>query len=165
VALRDAVDDSTNRRYSVYSGHAVIDPNRSILDPLRHRQERHRLLPYANVVHGSAQSLVLGEAMRRRDFILASGATVAWPLAGRAQQPTKPVVGLLLEVPWVESTRAAFRRGMADVGYVMEYRIQPDSLTQAAADLVRFNVNVIFAAAPAALPPLVTPRPASLSSG
>jgi putative tryptophan/tyrosine transport system substrate-binding protein len=34
--------------------------------------------------------------------------------------------------------------------YATEYRINPDSLPQAAADLVRLNVNVIFAAAPAA---------------
>ena len=36
---------------------------------------------------GSALSLASGEALRRRDFIMASGATVAWSLAARAQTP------------------------------------------------------------------------------
>ena len=95
--------------------------------------------------------------MRRRDFILASGATVAWPFAARAQQPAMPVIGLLLEVPAPEFVFAAFRQGIAEFGYAegknfaTEYRIKPDSIPQAAADLVRLNVKVIFAAAPEAL--------------
>jgi hypothetical protein len=46
---------------------------------------------------------------------------------------------------------------MAELGYVegknyaTETRIKPGSLPQAAADLVRLNVTVIFAAAPEAL--------------
>ena len=71
-----------------------------------------------------------------------------------------PVIGWLIDVPQgpvVEAVIGAFRRGIAELGYVegknyaTEYRINPDSLAQAAADLVRLNVNVIFAAAPAAL--------------
>ena len=68
-----------------------------------------------------------------------------------------PVVGDLVEGGLVESMSAAFRRGMAELGYVegknlaIEYRINPQSFPQAAADLVRLNVNVIFAPGPAAL--------------
>jgi putative ABC transport system substrate-binding protein len=68
-----------------------------------------------------------------------------------------PVVGYLAEVPDVAHLNAAFQRGMAEFGYVegknfaTEYRVNPETLPEAAADLVRLNVNVIFAAAPAAL--------------
>ncbi len=78
-----------------------------------------------------------------------------------------PVIGVLAEVPLVEPLVAVFRRGMAELGYVegknfvIEYRFRPESLPQAAADLVRLNVNVIFAAAPLS----AKPRPAFLSWG
>jgi putative ABC transport system substrate-binding protein len=96
--------------------------------------------------------------MRRRDFLGVLGsAAVTWPLAARAQQPAMPVIGVLAEVPDVPRLSADFRRGMAELGYVegknvaTEYRFRPESLPQAAADLVRLNVAVIFAAAPEAL--------------
>ena len=66
--------------------------------------------------------------MRRRKFIsLIAGATT-WPLAARAQQPAMPVIGYLLEGAAVEHLLAAFRRGLAEAGYVegkniaIEYR-------------------------------------------
>ena len=96
--------------------------------------------------------------MRRRDFIRVFGGTVAaWPIAALAQQSPIPVIGIIAEVPLVEPLTTAFRRAMAELGYVegknftAEYRMKPKLLPQAAADLVRLNVNVIFAAAPEAL--------------
>ena len=98
--------------------------------------------------------------MRRRDFILASGATVAWPLTAHAQQATMPVIGFLQEGQVVTHLLAAFREGLAEAGYVegknlaIEYRYskdRPELLPEAAGDLVRLNVNVIFAAGPFAI--------------
>jgi putative tryptophan/tyrosine transport system substrate-binding protein len=96
--------------------------------------------------------------MRRREFIAVVGsAALAWPLATRAQRSPMPVIGYLAEVPDVPHLNAAFQRGMAELDYVegknfaIEYRANPESLPQAAGDLVRRNVNAIFAAAPAAV--------------
>jgi putative tryptophan/tyrosine transport system substrate-binding protein len=59
--------------------------------------------------------------MRRRYFITLLGVTAAaWPLAGRTQQPTLPVVGFMrgsTPEAGVE-TLAAFRRGLSETGYV-----------------------------------------------
>jgi putative tryptophan/tyrosine transport system substrate-binding protein len=98
--------------------------------------------------------------MRRREFISVIGAMAAWPLGARAQQPARPVIGFLSPAPGAEAVPhllTAFRRGLAEVGYVegknlaIEYRFtnfSPELMREAAADLVRLNVNVIFAPTP-----------------
>ena len=93
--------------------------------------------------------------MRRREFItLLSGAAAAWPLAGRAQQPTMPVVAFLRTVSAdIESRNVtAFRKGLNETGYVEGQNVTVDyywlespydRLRALIADLVRRQVAVI----------------------
>src|SRR5262249_6163992 len=95
--------------------------------------------------------------MRRRDFIkVVAGSAAGYPLAGRAQQPTMPVIGFLNSAS-PESFApqlAGFHQGLNEVGYVegrnvtIEFRwakAQYNRLPELAADLVRRQVAVIAA--------------------
>jgi putative ABC transport system substrate-binding protein len=92
--------------------------------------------------------------IRRRDFILVlSSAAAAWPIAARAQQPAKPVVGLVHSgTPAMDAISAPFRNGLAEAGYVegrnvaIEHRFSQNEnsrLPDLVADLVRRRVAVI----------------------
>jgi ABC-type uncharacterized transport system substrate-binding protein len=93
--------------------------------------------------------------MRRRDFIaLLGGATIARPLAARAQQRAMPVIGYISGAGPSGPLRAAFQQGLGETGYVegqslaIERRFAEghyDRLPAFAADLVDRKVDVIVA--------------------
>ena len=109
--------------------------------------------------------------IRRREFIgLLGGATAAWPVVTRAQQPTMPVIGFLYSgsAETQQKMLAPFRQGLAEAGYVeeknlaVEYRWADgryERLPELAADLVRRNVNVI--AVPSSTPAALAAKAAS----
>jgi putative tryptophan/tyrosine transport system substrate-binding protein len=104
--------------------------------------------------------------MRRREFItLLGGAAAAWPLAARAQQPAKPVIGYFsarsadAEAP----LRVPFLRALEESGFAagrniaIEYRFaegQDERLPLLAAELVRGQVAMLVA----------TDRPSALAA-
>jgi putative tryptophan/tyrosine transport system substrate-binding protein len=96
----------------------------------------------------------------RRELLAALGGAAAWPLAARAQEPGVPVVGFLSSLSQSVHFANAFRRGLADMGYVegqnvaIEYRWMEDSYDAVpgmAADLVQRHVAVIGAFGPPAV--------------
>jgi putative ABC transport system substrate-binding protein len=97
--------------------------------------------------------------MNRREFIAGLGGAAAWPLAARAQQRKRiPVVGVLFLGRNQDFPQRAFRQGLADAGFVVGENIAIEfrradtqstiQLSALAADLVRRQVDVIFAAGP-----------------
>ena len=102
--------------------------------------------------------------MRRREFIKAATASaVAWPLAARAQQSARPVLGFVNVASAKNFTRplSAFLKGLGETGYVdgqnvaIEYRWaegKNDRLPSFVADLIERKVKVIAATStPAAI--------------
>jgi putative ABC transport system substrate-binding protein len=99
--------------------------------------------------------------MKRRTFItLFGGATVAWPLAARAQQPVMPVIGYLdsRSPEGVADRLRGFRQGLKESGYVENENVtivyrwaenRPDRLQELVTDLVRRRVAMIATAGPA----------------
>ena len=92
----------------------------------------------------------------RREVIAALGAMAAWPLAARAQQPGKifriGFLGFGSAANWANRVEA-LRGGLRDLGYVdgknivIEFRWTEtiEQLPELATELVRMNVDVIFA--------------------
>jgi putative tryptophan/tyrosine transport system substrate-binding protein len=93
--------------------------------------------------------------VRRREFVTLLGGAAAWPLAARAQQPAKVArIGFLDLAPAAGSSRVeALRAGLRNLSYVegknivIEFRWaeRVEQLPEPAAELVRMNVDVIFA--------------------
>jgi hypothetical protein len=78
----------------------------------------------------------LGADMQRREFIsLLGGAAVGWPLAARAQRPTKILsVGTVAGTPKSSPQWVAFERRMSELGYQEGRNFSFDFLQAASAD-------------------------------
>ena len=96
------------------------------------------------------------DQLKRREFITLLGGAAAWPLAARAQQPSRlPTIGVLgtdasFWSPWT----AAFVERLRELGWIegrtiaIEYRWmqgRPERVAEIAAELVRLKVDVIVA--------------------
>jgi putative tryptophan/tyrosine transport system substrate-binding protein len=95
--------------------------------------------------------------MRRREFIVLVGGTVAWPMVAKGQQTATPVIGLLHSGSFARYAHlvTAFQQGLKQVGYIegqnlaIEYRWADghfDRLPALAADLVRGHEVRVLAA-------------------
>jgi putative tryptophan/tyrosine transport system substrate-binding protein len=95
--------------------------------------------------------------VKRREFITLLGGTLVWPLTGRAQQPTMPVIGFLSgsSPDTYPDLVAAFRKGLHKSGYLegqnltIEYSWangQYDRLPALATELARRQVALIVVA-------------------
>jgi putative ABC transport system substrate-binding protein len=103
------------------------------------------------------------DRLKRRDFItLVGSAAAAWPLAARAQQPTKPVIGFLRSTSLAVSTPmvTGFRQGLTSAGFTEGQNVaiesryadhQRERLPGLVGELIRLPVAVIVANTIAAL--------------
>jgi putative ABC transport system substrate-binding protein len=97
--------------------------------------------------------------MKRREFLrFIAGTAVAWPIGARAQQSAKkPRIGALGLERWLPAVAQAFSEGIGQFDsteVAIEQRNadgRPELFPKVAADLVRLNVDVIFARGPGAL--------------
>jgi putative ABC transport system substrate-binding protein len=94
--------------------------------------------------------------IERRKFLATLGASAAWPLAARAQQPAKASrLGVLLySTPQADPQMETVRRGLGELGYVegqnlvISYRYaegKPERLADLAAALVREKPDLLLA--------------------
>src|SRR5262245_66152716 len=92
----------------------------------------------------------------RRTFIAALGSAAAWPLVARAQQKALPIVAILTGTPPIDF-EWGFSQGLKEAGFVEGQNVTVEMhsadgqyvrLPALAAELVRRNVNVIFANGP-----------------
>jgi putative ABC transport system substrate-binding protein len=93
--------------------------------------------------------------MRRREFIAGLGSAAALPGVARAQRPTRASrIGILAFEPADSPNFMVFYKGLRDLGYIegqnllvehREYGSRRERLAGLATELVKLNVDVIFA--------------------
>src|SRR6516165_5282864 len=127
-----------------------------VVDQARaHRQSQDRQGPRPDRAGYGSRSRRRGDRMKRRAFIRLLGGATAWPLAARAQQPSRVwQIGILHGVPAEASLGvSAFRQRLGALGYtegqnsIIEYRWsdQMGLLPALAATLTELKVDVIVA--------------------
>ena len=91
--------------------------------------------------------------MRRRAFIAGLGSAAAWPGVAWAQQPPKPIIGILTSGPINPAFWLPFSKGLKEHGFVEGQNVafetvsaegQYDRLPVLAAELVHSNASVIL---------------------
>ena len=97
----------------------------------------------------------------RREFLIGLGTSIAWPLAGRAQQPTRlHRIGALRGNAGESGQLAAFVGRLAALGYVegrdfvletRQHQGRLDRVPELAAELVRLAPEIIIASGPEAV--------------
>jgi putative ABC transport system substrate-binding protein len=112
--------------------------------------------------------------MKRRDLLILSGVSVAWPLVARAQQKAMPVIGYFSSADAASGPSRGFHQGLKKTGYIegqnlaIEYRWAEghyDRLPALASDLVGRKVEVIATIGmPAAWPQKMRHQRSRLSS-
>jgi putative tryptophan/tyrosine transport system substrate-binding protein len=112
--------------------------------------------------------------MKRRDFIVAGGAALAWPFAAAAQEPGQTYrlgglsVGPRTAPYWLgvfdELRQAGFVEGQNLIVDWRQYRAHADLIPQFAAELVKARVDVIAATGDTAIRAVQGPRQQFLSS-
>jgi putative ABC transport system substrate-binding protein len=95
------------------------------------------------------------DRLRRRELIALIGGAAAWPLSARAQQAKIPRIGFLRHGPASANADRveALRAGLRQLGYIegqnitIEFRWAEsvDQLPGLVAELLRMNVDLIFA--------------------
>jgi putative ABC transport system substrate-binding protein len=97
--------------------------------------------------------------LKRREFVMLLGGTVAWPLATRAQQQSvRPLIGILSPLSAASAARniAGFRSGLRDLGYLEGRNATlalrygdgaPERMAPLARELVALNPDVLMAGA------------------
>src|SRR5438067_11801908 len=115
----------------------------------------------------SALTMLLSRHTRRREFILALGASAAWPLAARAQDRVQRIgvlVGASADDPDVRARLAAFVQRLKELGWEdgrnirIEYRSgggDPDRIRKHIAELLALVPDVVLTSGTTTMGPLL----------